>query len=407
MKGSLATSAVLHAAAIAFALVSIGSPEKFEVADVEALPVDIVPVESITQTQQGVKDAPKAERSSPTPSEKPQTLENAQNAGENEIDLKTPPRPQAKPVEQETAAAPEKTVQRPPTPDPVPEEVKEVTPEPAAEPATEVAALPEPKVDVTPIARPEVKPEPVVEAKPEAKPEVKPEPVPEAQPEAKPEPAPEPVEQAKPEPQPETAPAKPTTEAQPETPSESAALPNTGPVPVAKPKAAAQSQTAKTPDRRNAESQTARKSASSSKESDFNADEIATLLNKQDASGGGAKRSTETASLGTKKSTGGNRLSQSEMDALRGQIQQNWSIIPGMADAQDVRITVTIQLDPSGEIVGTPKVEATGGSESARRALAGGARRAVLKSAPFKGLPADKYDSWNEVVINFDPSSMY
>jgi hypothetical protein len=27
-----------------------------------------------------------------------------------------------------------------------------------------------------------------------------------------------------------------------------------------------------------------------------------------------------------------------------------------------------------------------------------------LKSAPFKNLPADKYDAWSEVVVNFDPS---
>jgi hypothetical protein len=94
------------------------------------------------------------------------------------------------------------------------------------------------------------------------------------------------------------------------------------------------------------------------------------------------------------------------MDALRGQIQNNWSIIPGMADAADVRIKVTMRLDPNGELIGEPEVEATGGSDAARRALMGGARRAILKSAPFKGLPADKYDSWSEVVVNFDPSSM-
>jgi hypothetical protein len=34
------------------------------------------------------------------------------------------------------------------------------------------------------------------------------------------------------------------------------------------------------------------------------------------------------------------------------------------------------------------------------------ARRAVLRSSPFKNLPADKYDSWSEVVVNFDPSEL-
>ena len=35
MKGSLATSAVIHAAVLTLALVSLGSPESFDVANVE------------------------------------------------------------------------------------------------------------------------------------------------------------------------------------------------------------------------------------------------------------------------------------------------------------------------------------------------------------------------------------
>ena len=38
MKGSLATSAVLHAMVLTWALVSLGSPESFDVADVEVAP---------------------------------------------------------------------------------------------------------------------------------------------------------------------------------------------------------------------------------------------------------------------------------------------------------------------------------------------------------------------------------
>ncbi|WP_244447223.1 cell envelope integrity protein TolA, partial [Hoeflea sp. BAL378] len=144
----------------------------------------------------------------------------------------------------------------------------------------------------------------------------------------------------------------------------------------------------------------------STKESDFNADEVAALLNKQDAQGGGAKRTTETASLGGERTTRGNTLSQSEMDALRGQIQKNWNIIPGMADGGEVRVTVRMRLDMAGNIVGEPDVTATGGSDGVRRTLSGSARRAVLKSQPYQ-LPQEKYDSWAEVIVNFDPSQMF
>ncbi|RVL58001.1 hypothetical protein CN137_24865, partial [Sinorhizobium meliloti] len=119
MKGSIATSAVLHALVLTWALVSLGSPADFEVADVEALPVDIVPVESITQIQQGDKKAPAKEKASPVPTKKPTPVENAENVGENDVDLKTPPTPNVKPVENESAAAPQKTEKAPPTPDPV------------------------------------------------------------------------------------------------------------------------------------------------------------------------------------------------------------------------------------------------------------------------------------------------
>ena len=40
------------------------------------------------------------------------------------------------------------------------------------------------------------------------------------------------------------------------------------------------------------------------------------------------------------------------------------------------------------------------------RALEGGARRAVMKSAPFDQLPKDKYETWKVVELSFYPSEM-
>ncbi len=108
MKTSLGTSLVAHTVILAWALVSISAPASFEVAPVEALPVDIVPVESITQIQQGDKKAPMTEKPSPKKTEKQNVVENAENAGENDVDLKNPPTPVKKPTTTETAAAPPK-----------------------------------------------------------------------------------------------------------------------------------------------------------------------------------------------------------------------------------------------------------------------------------------------------------
>lgn len=377
MKTSVVTSAVLHGLVLTWALVSLGAPESFKVEDFEAMPVDLVPVESITQMQQGDKKAPKKETSAPVPTTRPPIPQQAENAGDNNVDLKTPPVPNAKPSNSEAAAANSSDKPQPQI-DPKPNDVKEINKEETeVEQPKEVASIPQTKpAEITPPPKPEEKP---------------------------------PEEQAKPE-----EPPKPDAEA----------LPDKVPTPVVKPQVKrpeqkpAEKPPEKTPDQpKAAETPTDKKKAdkkqevaksASSMKSDFNADEISALLNKTDPSAGGAKRSTQEASLGAKKATNGaSKLSLSEMDALKSAIAGNWSVIPGMEGMADVRIKVHMKLDQDGNIIGEPEVEATGGdNDSTRRALAGGAYRAIMKSAPFSSLPKDKYDAWNEVVVNFDPSDL-
>lgn len=357
MKASLVTSTFLHGFALAATLVTLGSPEKLDMVNMETLPVSIVPIEEFTQIQKGDKDAPMAEKSAPVPTEKPPIAEPAENVGDNQVDLKSPPTPTQRPVEKEVAAAP-KSVEAPVPPnDAKPNEVKQVVPEETAPPPT-----------------------------PEAKP----------------------AETPPPEPKPaEPAPAEQTA-------AEEIPLPEKAPVPAARPEPEIAKPAEKKPEKKDTAKSDAKKadkkqetaSAKKQMESDFNADEVAALLNKTDASGGGAKRSTDQAALGGKTDTGGSTLSQSEMDALRGTIQNNWLITPGMADAQDVRIRVSFRLDENGELIGEPEATATGGTPTAQQVLMSGAVRAVRKSAPFSNLPRDKYDAWSEVVVNFDPSEL-
>ena len=166
-------------------------------------------------------------------------------------------------------------------------------------------------------------------------------------------------------------------------------------------------QTAKAPDRKNSEKPVKEAAAKpKSDEKQFDADEVAALLNKEKPSGGGAKRSTETASLGGDKTTGGSKLSQSEMDALRGQVQRCWSIPAGAADGGNLRVSVKFKLDRNGALDGSPQVIQGGGGGGVERAAAEAARRAVARCAPYN-LPADKYDAWADVIVNFDPSEMF
>lgn len=379
MKASVITSAVLHGLVLTWAMVSLGAPESFKVEDFEAMPVDLVPVESITQMQQGDKKAPKKETSAPVPTTRPPIAQPAENAGDNNVDLKTPPVPNAKPSNSEAAAA--NSSEKPmPKIDPKPNDVKEIVKEETeVEQPKEVASIPPPKpVEVTP-PKPEEKP-PEEQAKPEEPPK------PDA--EALPDNVPTPV--AKPQVKP-PEPQKPAEKPPEKTPDQ----PKAAEKPTDKKKADQKQETAK---------------SASAMKSDFNADDIAVLLNKTDPSAGGAKRSTQEASLGAKKSNNGSKLSQSEEDALKGLIEGNWLITPGMEGLSGMVITVHFKLDKDGNIVGQPEIESSGGSstDSTRRALESGAYRAVMKSAPsFRtNLPMDKYDVWNEVVLNFHPSDM-
>lgn len=58
----------------------------------------------------------------------------------------------------------------------------------------------------------------------------------------------------------------------------------------------------------------------------------------------------------------------------------------------------------AGAIVDSPEIEAVGGSEAARKNLSAAALRAVLFASPFTMLPKEKYESWKEVVLRFEPS---
>jgi TolA protein len=386
MKSSVITSVLLHGLLLTWLLVSFGSAEPFEVAATEALPVELVPIEALTQLQEGDKEAPKKENAAKEETKREDEVANAVNSGENDFDLKSVPTPVAKPDNVQKEAAPVKSENDAPEKAEKPVELEEIIKEETqVEPATEVAPEAEPKVEVKPEPRPDVKP---VEEAPaetaEAEPLPDKVPVPVARPEVsevaeviKKE------EEKKEEPKPKKAEDKKKAE---------------------KPVEVAEAKTAKTQDRKKDEKNRKSAKSTTSKDSDFNADDINELLNKVDTEVGGAKRNKKAKAFGAETTTGGQTLSQSEMDAMKGLIEQNWTIMPGQVSSGDIVITVRFELDENGDLIGRPEVVTSkGGEASSLRALEGGAVRAVMKSAPFDKLPKEKYEMWKVVTINFTP----
>jgi outer membrane biosynthesis protein TonB len=102
------------------------------------------------------------------------------------------------------------------------------------------------------------------------------------------------------------------------------------------------------------------------------------------------------------------RLTISEEDLLRRQIQQCWNMPIGARDAQNLVVEVSIIVNPdrtvqSAEVVDKSRVA----TDSFFRAAAESALRAVRdpRCSPL-ALPADKYDQWKKIDFTFDPRDM-
>jgi len=241
----------------------------------------------------------------------------------------------------------------------------EEPPLPAERPGDSQVQQPSPPTPApAPTPAPTPEPAPVTEAEPEPAPAPEPAPVAEPEPAADPEPAPEPEPQqaAAPEPQPIV----------------------TSVAPRSKP----------TPPRRSPEQP----------REDLDTNQIAALLNKVEPAQQSGNASQEPASLGSRNGAQNIRMTQSELDALRGQVAQCWNPPVGAVGAEELRVRVRFNLSQSGEVSSSPEVINSSGNP-AFRAAASSAVRAIMRCQPYS-LPISKYEAWQEVIINFDPREM-
>ncbi|HYM31022.1 MAG TPA: cell envelope integrity protein TolA [Candidatus Cybelea sp.] len=219
----------------------------------------------------------------------------------------------------------------------------------------------------------EVKPEP---PKPEpAKPVAKVEPKPE--PPKPPEPKPEPPKQAEAQPAPEPLPKPKETLKAVEKPPEPTPLPKAKPAPKA-------------------------------------TDMLAALLDKRVRKEAPPNPQTQASTPQPQlKTSNTNQLSNltqpltiSELDAVRAQIERNWSVPAGARDAANLIVRIHIALNPDGTLSGAPRIlDQSRMDDQFYRAAAESAVRAIYKSEPLK-LPIDKYDSWRDIELNFNPKDM-
>ncbi|MEX1152378.1 hypothetical protein [Parvibaculum sp.] len=102
------------------------------------------------------------------------------------------------------------------------------------------------------------------------------------------------------------------------------------------------------------------------------------------------------------------RLTLSEKDALKVQMRRCWSVPAGAPNAEQLVVRIKIYLNQDGSLARPPELLdrsklITGGSYY--QAAADSAMRAIRLCQPFK-MPPDKYASWREIDMNFDPREM-
>jgi len=256
-------------------------------------------------------------------------------------------------------------------------------PEPEKKIAPKVKVVPEIK-EIAPKAAEEVK-----QAAREPQPEPEPKPVKEPEPVAEPvPPKPEPLEELIKQ----TEEVVPEPEAEPEVKAKAPV-----PLPRTKPKELV---------RKVAEQKKKKK-----KKPDFNPDDIAALLNKTDDEKtappvsdepDGSPIEDEITRLITNSD---DRISANELDWLRQRIGRCWNVPAGARNAQNLIVKIRIQMDPLGNVMGQPRI-INNSNHPVFDAAARSALAAVIGCQPYDRLPAEKYSSWKDMIINFDPSLM-
>lgn len=138
----------------------------------------------------------------------------------------------------------------------------------------------------------------------------------------------------------------------------------------------------------------------------FDINQIAALLDKRDpqrhASAGTIMN--PAPSLGTATGTAA-RLTQTEIDALRAQIQACWNPPAGATEGRNLIVQVRVMLKPDGSLSAEPTL-LNRDNNPFFQVAAESAMRAVRRCQPYH-LPIAKYDVWKDVEVTFDPRDMY
>ncbi len=142
----------------------------------------------------------------------------------------------------------------------------------------------------------------------------------------------------------------------------------------------------------------------------FDPTKIAALLDKNQgkrASDGRNKRKPRARSRSSSAVVRAPKMTRSEIDVMRRQIEDHWSFPAGGRDADNLIVTIKIYLNRDGSLAGLPEiVDRPLSAGDYYRAAAESALRAVRAAAPFSDLPVAKYEHWRKIKLRFNPKEL-
>lgn len=100
------------------------------------------------------------------------------------------------------------------------------------------------------------------------------------------------------------------------------------------------------------------------------------------------------------------KMTISEIDAVKRQIERCWNVPAGAKDAKNLVVDIHVLLNPDGSVREARIVDqARMQSDSFFQAAADSARRAIYLCQPLR-LPPEKYSLWQEMTLSFNPSQI-
>lgn len=116
--------------------------------------------------------------------------------------------------------------------------------------------------------------------------------------------------------------------------------------------------------------------------------------------------STSQSSKPSQIAAAGDRITASEIDAIRRGIEPCWFVDPGVENARDMRVTLRVHVGPDF-IVKNVEIIESGRSDPMFRSFAEAASRALTNPRCSRlNIPPDKYDQFQVFRVTFDPSGM-